>query len=68
MKTSGRGNNKWVNGPAGINCPCCRTGNKHDAKRGDAQARRREGKAEVIKAIVEVRQDGDRGRTGGEAG
>lgn len=53
MKTSGRGKNKWVNGPAGINCPCCRCGSKGDAKRGDAQARRREAKAEVCKALAE---------------
>lgn len=52
MKTNGRRSSKWVCGPGGINCPCCRAGNKQDAKRGDAQARRREGKAEVIKAIV----------------
>jgi len=38
---------KWVAGPGGIGCPCCRVGSKQDAKKGDARIRRRVARKEI---------------------
>jgi hypothetical protein len=35
---------KWICGPEGLRCPCCRKGTLRDAKRGAARAARRQGK------------------------
>lgn len=38
---------KWICGPGGLNCPCCQTGTKKEAKKGVSKDRRRQGKDEI---------------------
>jgi hypothetical protein len=40
---------KAVCGPGGINCPCCRTGDKREAKRLNARGKRRKARAALAR-------------------
>lgn len=44
--------NKWVNGPGGVRCPCCRRGDLKEAKRRHNRLLRRRQKQSLKAEVI----------------